>query len=82
MSDQRELLKPYEAAARMHCKLTGVDPDEVIRVPHPTLEGVTTPMSAWVFSAERLLDLSTLLCALKMTAQLPGAANDANAKPH
>lgn len=71
-----EHLLPFEPAARIHCQRTGVDPDLLIAVPHPTLEGVKNTVPAWQFSAERLLDLSLLLSSLK-AAQRQQPANEA-----
>lgn len=70
-----EHLQPFEDAARIHCQRTGVDPDLLITVPHPTLAGVKESIPAWLLSAERLLDLSMLLSSLK-AAQKKQPAND------
>lgn len=71
-----EHLQPFEDAARIHCQRTGVDPDMLVAVPHPTIQGVKDTVPAWHFSAERLLDLSMLLSSMK-AAQHKQAANEA-----
>lgn len=58
-----EELKPFEMAARIYCKKTGVDPDALTQMRHPDLEAlVEVPM--WAVAAEQLIDLSTMLTSL------------------
>lgn len=65
-------LQPLEAAARIYCAKVGINPDEQIQTPHPL--GLALPFSVprWTIEAERLLDLSMMLTAIKEAA---------NAKP-
>lgn len=59
----------FEPAARIYCVRIGVDPDAVRKLQHPFIAGMTVDVPAWKLEAERLLDLSTMLSAMKAAAQ-------------
>jgi len=64
-------LNPFEPAARIFCQLQQQDADEPLRVPHPLgLTGVEYTRPAWHFAAENLINISQMLTALKMAAEL------------
>lgn len=59
-------LRLYERAARIYCDRTGLDADATAQVPHPLLAGQTVESwLQWTQIAERLMDLSQLLGAMK-----------------
>lgn len=62
-------VKPYERAARGYCQRISVDPDGVTEIEHPLgLQGVPTYRPAWCFAADKLIDLSHMLGALRDAA--------------
>lgn len=65
------VLAIYEPAARIYCTSAGVDPDEEIPVPHPLGIAVLTTVPRWTIEAERLIDLSRMLTAMKQAASAP-----------
>ena len=65
-----ERVVPYERAARNYCQRIGVDPDGVQEIEHPLgLQGVPTFRPAWCFAADKLIDLSHMLGAMREAAQ-------------
>lgn len=64
-------LKPYERAARIYCEKAGLDPNEMIPVPHATIAGAADLVPQWAMVAERMIDLSMLLTAMKEAAKAP-----------
>lgn len=63
-------LQPYEAAARIFCKMNDRDPDEQCEMPHPLgLAGVPFSRPAWHFPAEHMINLSQMLTAMRQAAQ-------------
>ena len=58
-------LAPYEQAARLYCARLGVDPNAVSEVAHPSGLAVPTFRPAWAFAADKLIDLSHMLGALR-----------------
>lgn len=60
-------VRPYEAAARNYCQRIGVDPEGVTEIPHPFgLQGLPPVFRpAWCFAADKLIDLSHMLGALR-----------------
>lgn len=63
-------VKPYEPAARNYCKRLGQDPDAVTEIEHPLgLQGLAPIYRpAWCFAADKLIDLSHMLGALRETS--------------
>jgi hypothetical protein len=61
-------LAPFEPAARIYCEHTGADPDGTTPLPHPLIQGASIHVLNWRLAAERLLDLSTMLTAMKQAA--------------
>lgn len=61
-------LAPYEQAARIYCARIGVDPEGVQEVPHPSGLAVPCFRKAWCFAADKLIDLSHMLGALREAA--------------
>ena len=59
---------PYELAARNYCERIGHDPDEQVPMPHPL--GLALPFTkpAWELAAEKLIDLSHMLGAMREAA--------------
>ncbi len=70
MNNTPEHLKPYEAAARIYCVKVGADPDEGVQVPHPLGIAVPFRVPRWTLEAERLIDLSMMLLAMKEAANV------------
>lgn len=70
-----DIYAPYEGAARIYCRNTGMDPDVLVPVPHPVIVDATDMVPAWRLAARSLMDLSEMLVALKQAA-LQKAAND------
>lgn len=70
---KQEHLKPYEPAARIYCAKIGADPDQAVRVPHPVFPGAAIQVPRWAMEAERLVDFSLMLTALKEAARVPTA---------
>lgn len=72
-----EEVRPYEQAARAYMKLrgelTGIEetPDDFVPQAHPTLQDVLVKMPMWVFSAQRLIELSLMLTALRQSFPSP-----------
>ncbi len=64
-------LTPYEAAARIYCQRIGHDPDEQIPAPHPLGIAIEHYRSAWELAAEKLIDLSHMLGAMREAASAP-----------
>jgi hypothetical protein len=62
-------LAPYEHAARIYCTLNGVNPDQVVRTPHPIIKGISVEQPLWHEAADRLLDLSRMLTAMKQAKE-------------
>lgn len=65
-----ENLKKFEQAARIYLESSGQDPDQEMRVPHPTLVGQYKKFPIWHVAAEELIDFSRKLTALKKAAEL------------
>lgn len=70
-----DIYAPYEPAARIYCTNTGMDPDNLVPIPHPVIAGTQDMVPAWRLAARSLMDLSEMLVALKQAA-LQKAAND------
>jgi len=70
----------YQVHARIYCAHVGINPDEMVSVPHPTLAGVATRQPQWYLIAERLFDLSMLLIALREGNARLQAANEQRAQ--
>ncbi|SDH41689.1 hypothetical protein [Propionivibrio dicarboxylicus] len=62
-------LAAFEAAARLYCTKAGVDPDDGVQVPHPL--GIDVPhfVPRWHIEADRLVDLSRMLSAMRDVAR-------------
>ena len=58
-------LKPYERAARIFCAKSGLNPDAVVELQHPTFHGATVATSQWELVAERMYDLSLLMVSMR-----------------
>lgn len=58
-------LVPYERAARIYCERFRLDPDEQIPAPHPMGLHLPYAVPFWWQIAERMIDLSALLSAMK-----------------
>lgn len=69
----------YQAAARLYCASSGLDPDRSVAVPHQQLAGVQVEMPFWYTIAERMFDLALLLRSIG-EMQKQAAANDAAKK--
>lgn len=69
LTDEPHLL-PYEQAARIYCARLNVDPDGVSEVPHPSGLVGAPPVfrPAWCYAADKLIDLSHMLGALREAA--------------
>ena len=63
-------LTPFEPAARIFCQLQQQDADEPLRVPHPLGLAVEYTRPAWHFAAENLINISQMLQALKIAAEM------------
>lgn len=63
-------VRPYERAARNYCQRIGVDPEGVTEIAHPMgLQGLPPVFRpAWCFAADKLIDLSHMLGALRDAA--------------
>lgn len=61
---------PYEAAARIYCERAGLDPDEITTVRHPLIAGASLTFRQWYHVAERMIDLSNMLTAMKRAKEL------------
>lgn len=70
-------LAAYERAARLYCAKLGLDPDEELDAPHPLGFAVRYTRLQWEFAAEKLIDLSQMLTALR-EAQSPIVPPKAN----
>lgn len=62
-------LAPYEAAARIYCAKTGMDPDAEMVQRHPHLRGVTVRVPFWHKVAEQMIDLSLMLTSIREASQ-------------
>lgn len=64
-----EHLQPFEAAARLYCVNCGINPNNEIKQRHPLGLALPYTVPQWTLEAERLLDLSRMLSALRDVAQ-------------
>lgn len=71
-------LTPYEPAARIYCGMTDKNPDELLDVPHPLLEGVALKRPAWHFPAEHMVNLSRMLVAMRQAEEQKGVSDAAH----
>lgn len=74
MNAPEDHLAPFEMAARIYCSRRGVDPDAAVPTPHPIIKGATVNHIAWRLEAERLLDLSMMLSAMRQASQVRAAS--------
>lgn len=71
-------LKPYEKAARLYCEMKGDAPDQIVIVRmtgrHPNIrtgkmEDMEIERPLWELAAEKLLDISRCLVALRKSQE-------------
>lgn len=60
-------LRPYEPAARKYCELRGEGPDQIVIT--KMANGAELERVLWELAAEKLMDLSYCLVALRTTAK-------------
>lgn len=63
-----DVIKAYEKAARIYCAKTGMDPDTMMPSPQQTILGAAKLVPAWWFAAHELHNLSLKLVSLKEAA--------------
>lgn len=57
-------LAPFERAARIYCEKMDINPDDVVRVPHPIVVSSFVEYPRWVDIAERIVEFSIIMSAL------------------
>lgn len=76
-------LKPYEKAARMYCEMKGDSPDQIVvvrtRGQYPNMrtgkvDDIEIERPLWELAAEKLLDISRCLVALRKSQEPTEAA--------
>lgn len=68
-------LAAMKPAAVIYCVGLGIDPNETVSEPHPFIQGATTQRPMWEVVAERMVDLTRLLSAIRRAGeQAKGAA--------
>ena len=68
--------------AEIFCKRMGLNPEQTMPVPHPTVAGVMMQIPLWYNIAGQMFELRMMLVAMKdADTQRRGAANDAGPPP-
>ena len=58
-------IEAMEPAARIYCEKQRLDPDANVPVPHEQLQNVMVPTPMWRLVAEKMVDLTLMLQAMK-----------------
>lgn len=64
---QIKLMEHYKSAAMLFCTISGIDPMELLRQPHPTVIGTEITMRAWMQHVDHLNLRNRELIALFQT---------------
>lgn len=67
-TNEDDVLKAYEKAARLYVTKTGADPEAMVPAPGGTILGAQRLIPLWHFAAHELHDLSLKLVSLKEAA--------------
>jgi hypothetical protein len=64
----------YKLAASIFCRKMGVNPDQLIQAPHPTIAGVVVNIPFWYTIAGSMLELAAMLRSMKEAQDMQAAA--------
>lgn len=67
-TNEDDVAKAYEKAARIYCEKSGQDPDMMVPSPAQTILGANKLVPVWHFIAHELHDLSLKLVSMKEAA--------------